>query len=69
MITKTSPEDIGRYQIGYILVKQKFANQVKDCRSFDPYIDSDHTLVIRECDLKLKTLHNTFKQELYLGKS
>jgi hypothetical protein len=27
------PRDIGRYQIDYIIVKKRFRNQVKDCRS------------------------------------
>ena len=47
------PGDIGRYQIDYIMVRQRFKNQVKDCRSYPgPDIDSDHTLVMMKYKLK-----------------
>lgn len=52
------PGDIARYQIDYILVKQRFKNQVKDSRSFPGAdINSDHNLVIAKCQLKFKKLN------------
>lgn len=47
-----TPGDVKRYQIDYILVKQTFKNQVKDCRTCpSPDIDSNQSLVISESDL------------------
>ena len=54
--TETIPGDIGRYQIDYILVKERFRNQVKDCKSYPGAdIDSDHNPVIIKCSLKFET--------------
>ena len=48
--------NIGRYQIDYILVKQRFGNHVKECKSYSGAdIDSEHNLVIMKCSLKFKT--------------
>ena len=40
-------ENAGRFQIDYILVKQRFKNQLKDCKNY-PGVDrsSDHNLII-----------------------
>jgi len=55
--TWKQPGDINRYQIDYIMVKQRFRNQVKNCKTFPGAdIDSDHNLVVMKCNLKLKTL-------------
>ena len=55
--TWTAPGDRKRYQIDYILIKQRFRNQVRNCRSYPgPDIDSDHNVVIGDCKLKFKTL-------------
>jgi len=41
------PGDINIYQINYIMVKKRFRNQVKDCRSYPGAdIDSDHNLLM-----------------------
>ena len=51
------PEDRGRFQIGYILVKQRFRNQLKHCKSYPGAgISSDHNLIAMKCQLKFKKL-------------
>jgi len=51
------PGDIGRYQIDYIMVKKRFRNQVKDCRSYPGAdIDSDHNLLMMKSNLKFKKI-------------
>jgi len=38
------PGDISIYQINYIMVRKRFKNQVKDCRTYPGVdIDSDQT--------------------------
>ncbi|XP_008486054.1 craniofacial development protein 2-like, partial [Diaphorina citri] len=55
--TWKSPGDIIRTQIDYIIVKQRFRNQIKDCRSYaSPDIDSDHNMVLAKGILKYKRL-------------
>ena len=50
------PGDIGRYQIEYILVKKRFRNQVKDCKSYPGAdIDNDYNIDITKCSLKFNT--------------
>uniref|UniRef100_A0A8D8YQU9 Craniofacial development protein 2 n=1 Tax=Cacopsylla melanoneura TaxID=428564 RepID=A0A8D8YQU9_9HEMI len=51
------PGDIARYQIDFIMVKQRFRNQVKDSRSYPAAdVGSDHNLVMMKCNLKFKKL-------------
>ncbi|VVC30385.1 Endonuclease/exonuclease/phosphatase,Reverse transcriptase domain [Cinara cedri] len=51
------PGDINRYQIDYIMVKKRFRNQVKDCRSYPGAdIDSDHNLLMMKSNLKFKKI-------------
>ncbi len=51
------PGDINRYQIDFIIVKQRFKNQVKDSRSYPGCdVGSDHVLVMMTSDLKLKRI-------------
>ncbi|KAL4084163.1 hypothetical protein QTP88_027996 [Uroleucon formosanum] len=46
-----------RYQIDYIMVKKRFRNQVKDCRSYPGAdIDSDHNLLMMKNNLKFKKI-------------
>lgn len=48
------PGDLGRYQIDFILVRNRFKNQVKSCKTYPGAdINSDHNLVMMKCDLKL----------------
>jgi len=35
--TRKMPGDVGKYQIDFIMVKNRFKNQVKDSRSYLPY--------------------------------
>jgi hypothetical protein len=47
------PGDIARYQIDCILVRRRYKNQVKLCKSYPGAdIDSDHSLVIMESRYK-----------------
>lgn len=51
------PGDVGRYQIDFIMVKNRFKNQVKDSRSYPGAdIDSDHNLVMMKCNLNFKKI-------------
>jgi len=51
------PGDRGRKQIEYILVKQRFINQVNNCKTYPGAdIDSDHIKVLMKCNLKLKRM-------------
>jgi len=55
--TWKKPGDTGRYQIDYILVKQRYRNSVKDSRAYpgaDVY--SDHNLVMAKIGLRLKKI-------------
>ncbi|KAF2889042.1 hypothetical protein ILUMI_17131 [Ignelater luminosus] len=55
--TSTMPANRGRHQIDYILTKQRFKNQIKDCKSYpEADIDNDHNLVMMESNLKFKRL-------------
>ena len=57
LYTWMRPGDTGRYQIDYIMVRQRFRNQVLDCKTFPGAdVDSDHNLVVMKCRLKLKKL-------------
>lgn len=60
-----------RYQIDYILVREKYRNQLKQSKSFPGAdIDSDHNLVIMESNLSLKKAENKqiTKKKWYLDK-
>jgi len=51
------PGDINRYQIDYIMVKNRFRNKVKESRSYQGTdINSDHNLVMMKCNLKFKKI-------------
>lgn len=51
------PGDINRYQIDYIMVKNRFWNQVKESRSYPGAdINSDHNPVMMKCNLKFKKI-------------
>ena len=51
------PGDKARYQLDYILVKQRYRNGVKNCRAY-PGLDiySDHNPVIMSMKIKLKKI-------------
>lgn len=46
------PDDMARYQIDYILVKNRFKNQVKFIKSYpNADCDCDHNLLATKCEL------------------
>jgi exonuclease III len=58
------PGDIARYQIDYILVKNRFKNQVKFCKTYPSAdCDSDHNIVIAKCELRYKKPQRTKVQQ------
>ncbi|CAI6352699.1 unnamed protein product [Macrosiphum euphorbiae] len=53
--TWTMPGGRARYQIDYILVRNRYKNQVKKCKTYPGAdINSDHNLVLMETNLSLK---------------
>ncbi len=62
--TVKSPGDSKRYQIDYILVRQRYRNGVKCCRSY-PGADvfTDHNLVAMQMSVKLKKLERTRRKQ------
>ena len=55
--TWKSPGDTGRYQIDYIMVRQRFRNGVKNSRGYPAAdADSDHNLVMMKCNVRFKKL-------------
>lgn len=53
--TWKAPGGIGRFQIDFILVKQKYRNQVKFSLSYSGCdINNDHNLVIAKCNIIFK---------------
>jgi hypothetical protein len=56
--TWIKPGDTGRYQIDYILVRQRYRNSVKNCKTYPGAdADTDHNLVMMKMAIKLKKLH------------
>ena len=62
MYTWKRPGDTGRFQIDYILVKQRYRNSVKNSRTY-PGADAntDHNLVMANIKLKLKKIRRAKK--------
>jgi predicted dithiol-disulfide oxidoreductase (DUF899 family) len=61
------PGDIGRYQLDYILVKQRYRNSVKNSRSFPGAdIDSDHNLVMMKAAVRLKKLQTAKRTKKWM---
>ncbi|KAL4083803.1 hypothetical protein QTP88_029119 [Uroleucon formosanum] len=59
------PGDTARYQIDYIITKQRFKNQIKQCKTYPGAdIDSDHNLIIMETNLKYKKI----KKDVFTNK-
>lgn len=49
------PEDTASYQINYLITKQHFKNQIKQCKTYSGAdINSDHNLIIMETQLIYK---------------
>src|SRR4030088_1912942 len=61
------PGDSGRYQLDYILVRQRFRNSVKNAKSYpgaDVY--SDHNLVMMNVEVKLKKVKKGQRRKRWL---
>ncbi|XP_060873900.1 craniofacial development protein 2-like [Metopolophium dirhodum] len=57
LYTWKRPGDTAIYQIDYIITKQRFKNQIKQCKTYPGAdIDSDHNLIIMETNLKYKKI-------------
>ena len=55
LYTWKSPGDVRRNQIDYIMVKRRYRNCVKDCRTYPGAdINSDHSLLISKLNIRLK---------------
>src|SRR6476661_8724747 len=64
METWKSPGDLRRYQIDYILVRQRYRNSVKSSWSHPGAdVDSDHNLVAMWLKLKLKKIPRRKQQK------
>ena len=62
--TWKSPGDLRRYQIDYILVRQRYRNSVKSSWSYPGAdVDSDHNLVAMRLKLKLKKIPRRRQQK------
>ena len=59
LYTWKSPGDRNRYQIDYILVKQRFRNSIRDVKTLPGAdIDSDHNLLVAEVQTRKKAIKN-----------
>ena len=57
LYTWKSPGDLHRYQIDYILVKQRFRGSIKDVKTMPGAdIDSDHNLLVADVNTRLKRI-------------
>src|SRR5207244_430263 len=58
------PGDIGRYQIDYIMVRQRYWNSVKSSWSYPGAdVNSDHNFVAMRVNVKLKKVKKDRRQE------
>ncbi|XP_026467813.1 uncharacterized protein LOC113371400 [Ctenocephalides felis] len=63
LYTWKSPGDSKRYQIDYIIVKNRFRISVKDVKTFARAdVDSDHKLLTADIETKLKNIRKTGKK-------
>ena len=61
--TWKKPGDTGRYQIDYILIRQRYRNSVKNARSYpETDANSDHNLVAAEIGVTLKKVMGNKKR-------
>jgi hypothetical protein len=64
LYTWKNPGDTSRYQIDYILVKQRFRNSVKDVKTMPGAdIDSDHNLLVADIETRLKKIWKRGKRK------
>src|SRR5580658_10458105 len=61
--TWKKPGDSGRYQMDYIVVRQRYRNSVKSACSYPGAdADSDHNLVVMRVIVKLKKMQRTIRK-------
>ena len=66
LYTWKSPGDIYRNQIDYIMVRRRFSNSVKDCRTYPGAdINSDHCLLVSKMNFRLKKIEKRKIKEQY----
>ena len=66
VITWKKPGDTGRYQIDYILVKQRYRNSVKNSRGYpEADADTDHVLVKMNIKITLKRFKGKKMQDIH----
>ena len=66
LYTWKSPGDIYRNQIDYIMVRRRFSNSVKDCRTYPGAdINSDHCLLVSKMNFRLKRIEKRKVKEQY----
>ena len=64
LYTWKSPGERNRYQIDYILVKQRFRNSTRDVKTLPGAdIDSDHNLLVAEVQTRLKVIKKAGKRK------
>lgn len=61
------PGDIGRYQIDYILVRKRFRNQIRKCKTYPGAdVDSDYNLLMMKSSVTyIKLKKPTQKERRY----
>ncbi|KAL4107862.1 hypothetical protein QTP88_018144 [Uroleucon formosanum] len=58
------PGDIGRYQMDYILVRKRFRNQVRRCKTYPGAdVNSDHNLLMMKSNVTYKKLKKPTQKE------
>ena len=66
LYTWKSPGDVYRNQIDYIMVRRRFSNSVKNCRTFPGAdINSDHCLLVSKMNFRLKKIEKRKIKEQY----
>ena len=66
LYTWKSPGDVYRNQIDYIMVRRRFSNSVKNCRTFPGAdINSDHCLLVSKMNFRLKKIEKRKIKDQY----
>lgn len=67
LYTWTSPNDITRNQIDYILISKRFRNSIKKCKTYPGAdINSDHNPVIAKMKIRLKNIQQNKQRKSYV---
>ena len=66
LYTWKSPGDLHRNQIDYIMVRRRYRNSIKDCRTYQGAdINSDHSLLVSKMNFRLKKIKKRKIKEQY----